>query len=349
MKYSELAALYSLPLFDLVSKAHQVHVENWPGNEVQICTLMSIKTGGCSENCSYCAQSAHYSTAVQRENLVPCEAVLERAMLAKANGSTRFCMGAAWKGISSESPLFKDVLAIIQAVSGLGMEVCMTLGKMGKDDAVKLKEAGLTAYTHNIDTSPEHYGNIVTTHTFEDRLETIRNIQDAGIAVCCGGILGLGEKEQDRLRMLEIISEFNPAPESMPINALIPIEGTPLAERNPAPVDSFDIIRMVALARIAMPKTRVRLSAGRESMSKEAQAMAFYAGANSMFYGDKLLTASNSACDKDIALIESLGLKVQRPDPSLLAPLPDPDKPLFPDHEPHGCVEHGPCEHVTVL
>lgn len=349
MKYGELADLYHLPLFDLITKAHQIHVENWPENEVQICTLMSIKTGGCSENCSYCAQSAHYSTGVQRENLVPREIVLERAMQAKANGSTRFCMGAAWKGITSDSPLFQDVLDIIEAVSGLGMEVCMTLGKMGLEDAKKLKKAGLTAYNHNIDTSPEHYPNIVTTHTFDDRLETIRNIQDAGISVCCGGILGLGEKEADRLRMLEIISEFNPAPESMPINALIPIEGTPMAKSQPDRVDSFEVIRMVALARIAMPKTKVRLSAGRESMSREAQAMAFYAGANSMFYGDKLLTATNSTCAHDIELITSLGLKCQKPDPSLMAPLADPDKALYPDNEPHGCVDTGPCEHVTVL
>lgn len=349
MKYQDLLELYQLPLFDLIARAHDVHVAHWPENEIQICTLMSIKTGGCSENCSYCAQSAHYSTGVQRESLVPKQMVLERAMQARANGSTRFCMGAAWKGITSESPLFADLLDIIEAVSGLGMEVCMTLGKMGLEDAKKLKKAGLTAYNHNIDTSPEHYPNIVTTHTFDDRLDTIRNIQDAGIAVCCGGILGLGEEQQDRLRMLEIISGFNPSPESMPINALIPIEGTPMAKSQPAPVDSFEIIRMVALARIAMPDTKIRLSAGRESMSKEAQAMAFYAGANSMFYGDKLLTAKNAACERDIALIESLGLKPQKPDPSLMAPLADPGKPLYPDNEPHGCVETGPCEHVTVI
>lgn len=342
MKYEQLQELYNLPFFDLLEKAHNVHKEYWPDNEVQLCTLLSIKTGGCSEDCSYCAQSSRYDTGVKAEKLLPKELVLERAMVAKASGSTRFCMGAAWKGVQAGSAKFQEVIEIVKAVSSLGLEVCATLGQLGVKEAKELKEAGLTAYNHNIDTSPEYYPNIVTSHTFEDRLGTIRAVQEAGISVCCGGILGLGEQETDRLRMLEVISEFNPAPESVPINALMPMQGTPL-EENDDKIDSFEMIRLIAVARIALPTSKVRLSAGRSNMSQEGQALCFYAGANSIFYGDKLLTASNPSTERDKALLTRLNLAPKSPDPSLMAPLPNPDMPLYPDEEPHGCMDAGPC------
>lgn len=344
MNYQELEELNRTPLLVLLEKAHEVHRRNWPDNEVQVCTLLSIKTGGCSEDCAYCAQSAHYSTGVKNEGLLPREVVLERALLARETGSTRFCMGAAWRGISRKDKRWPEVLEIVRAVSALGLEVCATLGKLGLDEARELKAAGLDAYNHNLDTSPEYYPSIVSTHTYQERLDTIRNIQDAGISVCCGGIIGLGEKQADRLRLLEIVSSFNPHPESFPINALISMPGTPMEERNDdAPVDCWDFIRMCAMARIALPKTRVRMSAGRGRLSHEAQALCFYAGANSLFYGDKLLTAKNAGTSEDLEMIRKLGLNVKKPDPSLMAPLPDAESPLFPEHEPHPCTTPGPC------
>ncbi len=318
MKYAELNNLYQLPFFDLLQKARQVHEQHWPKREIQLCTLLSIKTGGCSEDCSYCAQSARYKTEVERESLMGREAVLVRARMAKENGSTRFCMGAAWKGVRGGTEKFERVLEIVRDVAALDMEVCVTLGELGANEAAALREAGVTAYNHNIDTSPEHYPNIVTSHTFEDRLRTIRHAQDAGMSVCCGGILGLGESLQDRLRMLEVLASFNPPPESVPINALMPMKGTPLAD-NP-PVDIFDLARMIALSRIAIPKAKVRLSAGRTHLSREGQALCFFAGANSIFYGEKLLTADNPQCRQDLELIRSLGLSPQAPDPSLMPP-----------------------------
>ncbi len=254
--------------------------------------------------------------------------ILERARAAKENGSTRFCMGAAWRGVRSGTKRFDQVLDIVQDVSKLGMEVCVTLGELGPDEASALKEAGVTAYNHNVDTSPEHYPNIVTTHTFEDRLRTIRNAQDAGMSVCCGGILGLGETIEDRLKMLEVISEFNPQPESVPINSLMPMQGTPLSEN--APVDVFQLVRMIAITRIAVPKAKVRLSAGRTNISEEGQALCFFAGANSIFYGDKLLTAKNPSVQRDLALIEKLNLTAQSPNKNLEAPESDQQKPLSP-------------------
>lgn len=254
--------------------------------------------------------------------------ILERARLAREQGSTRFCMGAAWKGVKDGTKRFDQVLEIVSSVSKLGMEVCTTLGELGPVEAAKLKEAGVTAYNHNIDTSPEHYTNIVSTHTFQDRLNTLRHVQDAGMSVCSGGILGLGESTEDRLRMLEILSHFNPQPESVPINSLVPIPGTPLAESQG--VDSFEVVRMIALARIALPKAKVRLSAGRKQMSEEMQALCFFAGANSIFYGDKLLTTGNPQSEADLNLLRKLGLQPQKPNRDLTAPEAEACRPLAP-------------------
>ncbi|MFT6242015.1 MAG: biotin synthase [Paracoccaceae bacterium] len=328
MTFQELNSLYQLPLFELIQRSRGVHEENWPSAEIQLCTLLSIKTGGCSEDCSYCSQSARYTTDVVPGRLMEKCQIMERAQAALETGSTRFCMGAAWRGVREGTKRFDQVLDIIQDVSKLGMEVCVTLGELGPNEAAKLKEAGVTAYNHNIDTSPEHYPNIVTTHTFQDRLNTIRNVQDAGMSVCCGGILGLGESTEDRLKMLEVISEFNPQPESIPINSLMPMPGTPMAEEQG--VDVFDVVRIIAITRIAAPKAKVRLSAGRTNLSEEAQTLCFFAGANSIFYGDKLLTAKNPAVEKDLALIDKLGMKPQQPNRAQPAPKSNDAKPLEP-------------------
>lgn len=328
MQFHELHRLYHLPFFDLLTRAREVHVANWPEREVQLCTLLSIKTGGCSEDCGYCAQSARWSTGLQVERLMEREAVLERARAAREAGSTRFCMGAAWRGVRAGTERFEKVLEIVREVSRLGMEVCVTLGELGPREAAALREAGVTAYNHNIDTSPEHYPNIVTTHTFQDRLNTIRHAQEAGMSVCCGGILGLGESVDDRLRMLEILSEFNPQPESVPINSLMPIPGTPLEGKGD--VDVFDLVRMIAVTRIAIPKAKVRLSAGRNRLSREAQALAMFAGANSIFYGDRLLTAANPGIQEDRRLLEALGLSPQEPAPGTPPPARDPSRETSP-------------------
>lgn len=335
MTFAELHRIYHQPFFNLLKQARAVHDEHWTDNAVQLCTLLSIKTGGCSEDCGYCAQSARYSTGVQAEKLMPKEQVMERALAARANGSTRFCMGAAWKGVRKGTQKFDQVLDIVRDVSKLGMEVCVTLGELGAEEAADLKEAGVTAYNHNVDTSPEHYPNIVSTHSFEDRLRTIRHAQDAGMSVCCGGILGLGETIEDRLKMLEVISNFNPQPESVPINALMPIKGTPLGDNEV--VDAFAFIRMIAVTRIAIPKAKVRLSAGRTNLSREAQALAYFAGANSIFYGDKLLTAANPRANEDMKLLRDLGLMPLEPNPDLEAPAAMNGVPLSPccDHSCH--------------
>ena len=310
---ASLQALYALPFFDLISRAREAYRANWAENEVQLCTLMSIKTGGCSEDCSYCAQSSHYETGLKRETLAPLETVLATAERARANGSTRFCMGAAWKGVTENDPKFKSVLETVREVAKLGMEVCVTLGQLTPEAARQLRQAGVTAYNHNLDTSPEFYPQIVTTHTFEDRLDTIRSVQAAGMSVCCGGIIGMGETELDRLKMLEVLCGFDPAPESVPINCLMPMTGTPLDGQ--PPVDIFQLVRLIATTRLALPKARVRLSAGRTRLSREGQALCFYAGANSIFYGDKLLTAKNPGADADHALLKELGLGVTKPEP----------------------------------
>lgn len=308
MNFDRLRALYHQPLFDLMSQSRAVHLEHWRGEEVQRCSLLSIKTGGCSEDCSYCAQSAHYTTGIEREDLMPVDAIMESARRARAQGATRFCMGAAWRGVRDGTEKFEQVLQTVREVSELGMEVCVTLGQIGSAEARKLKAAGVTAYNHNIDTSPEFYPNIVTTHTFQDRLDTIAAVQESGMSVCCGGIIGMGEKEEDRLRMLEVLCNLDPPPESVPINCLMAMPGTPLAEE--AVVDVFQLVRLIAVTRIALPKARVRLAAGRTRLSREGQALCFFAGANSIFYGDKLLTAENPAADADVQLLRELGLDI---------------------------------------
>ncbi len=328
MKYEQLKEIYELPFFELFHKARETHIANWPENEIQLCTLLSIKTGGCSEDCSYCSQSSRHQSAIQREPLMELSKVMERATAARDSGATRFCMGAAWKGVRSGTRQFDEVLEIVRNVASLGMEVCVTLGELGAKEARQLKEAGVTAYNHNLDTSREHYPNIVTTHTYDDRLRTIRHAQEAGMSVCCGGILGLGETVEDRLKMLEVISEFNPQPESVPINSLMPMPGTPLA--NSHSVDIFDVVKMIAVARIACPKSKVRLSAGRHQMSEEGQTMCFYAGANSIFYGEKLLTSENSAIRKDLSLIGKLEINPLKPNPGMEPPAKQCEKELAP-------------------
>jgi len=311
MDFAELQRIYFSPFFELIQRAREVYRCHWPKDEVQLCTLLSIKTGGCSEDCAYCAQSARYKTGVQAEKLMDPERVMEAARQARVNGSTRFCMGAAWKGVRDGDAKFEEVLEIVRGVSRLGMEVCVTLGQLTPVEARKLKQAGVTAYNHNIDTSEEYYPEIVSTHTFADRLRTISAVQEAEMALCCGGIIGMGETEGDRLKMLETLSGFNPPPESVPINCLMPMPGTPLAEQ--PPVDTFELVRLIATTRIALPMAKVRLSAGRTRLSKEAQALCLFAGANSIFYGEKLLTAKNPGVNQDRQLLNALDLKTQAP------------------------------------
>jgi biotin synthase len=308
MNFAQLHALYHQPLFDLISQSRAIHLEHWRGEEVQRCSLLSIKTGGCSEDCAYCAQSAHYSTGLEREALLSSDKIMGAAREALARGATRFCMGAAWRGVRHGTEKFDRVLAIVREVAGLGMEVCVTLGQIGPSEARQLQAAGVTAYNHNIDTSPEFYPKIVSTHTFQDRLNTIAAVQASGMSVCCGGIIGMGESETDRLRMLEILSGFEPPPQSVPINCLMAMPGTPLADQ--PSVDIFELVRLIAVTRLALPQARVRLAAGRTRISREGQALCFFAGANSIFYGDKLLTAKNPDADADVALLRELGLNI---------------------------------------
>jgi biotin synthase len=322
MTYEDLRATYRKPFFDLIAEGRAVTSARWPDHQMQLCTLLSVKTGGCSEDCGYCSQSAHHNTDVKPGKLMTAEEVLPHALRAKANGSTRFCMGAAWKGVRDGDKKFEVMLETVREVSKLGMEVCVTLGQLSDTEAVKLREAGVTAYNHNIDTSPEHYKNIVSTHTFEDRLKTIDSVQRAGMHVCCGGILGMGESEDDRLRMLEVLCHFDPPPESVPINCLMPMEGTPLAGARP--VDLFDLVRLIATARIALPHSKIRLSAGRTELTREGQALCFFAGANSIFYGEKLLTAGNPATHEDLELLRELDLVPQPPFSETIASKPQP-------------------------
>jgi biotin synthase len=315
---SELRAIYHQPFFDLIAEGRRVTASNWPDHQMQLCTLLSVKTGGCSEDCGYCSQSAHHETGVPAGKLMTAQEVLPHALKAKANGSTRFCMGAAWKGVRSGDKKFEVMLETVREVSKLGMEVCVTLGQLSDAEATALREAGLTAYNHNIDTSPEHYKNIVSTHTFDDRLNTIGAVQRAGLHVCCGGILGMGESEEDRLKMLEVLCNFQPAPESVPINCLMPVEGTPLEDSKP--VEIFELVRLIATARIALPKSKIRLSAGRTHMTREAQTLCFFAGANSIFFGEKLLTAGNPTAHEDLELLQTLDLQPQPPFADQLEP-----------------------------
>ncbi|WP_032112082.1 biotin synthase BioB [Candidatus Paracaedibacter symbiosus] len=301
---AEVNALFALPFNDLLYLAHQVHRMNFKANEVQLSTLLNIKTGSCPENCSYCPQSAHYNTGLKKEPLMSLDTVLETAKRAKSAGASRFCMGAAWR--SPRDADLDKVIEMIQAIKAEGLETCVTLGMLTPAQAHKLKVAGLDYYNHNIDTSEEHYKEIITTRTFQDRIETIENVRQAGINVCCGGIVGMGEEVEDRASMLMTLANMKEPPESVPINMLVKIEGTPL-ENNEA-VDPFDFIRTIAVARILMPKSRVRLSAGRTAMSEEMQALCHFAGANSIFYGETLLTTENPVPAKDVAFFEKLGL-----------------------------------------
>ncbi|TAF56904.1 MAG: biotin synthase BioB [Sphingobacteriia bacterium] len=303
---SDIESIYALPLLTLVQKASAIHQTHQDPQEVQVCTLLSIKTGGCSEDCAYCPQAARYQTDINVQALMKKEDVLAYAEKAKAAGSTRFCMGAAWREVRDNRD-FDRVLEMVKGVNQMGMEVCCTLGMLTAEQAQKLADAGLHAYNHNLDTSKEHYGDIITTRTYEDRLETLENVRQAGVTVCCGGIIGLGETHQDRIQMLHTLSNLPKVPESVPINALVPVKGTPLGENSK--VDIWDMVRMIATARILMPQTMVRLSAGRNDMSIAEQALCFLAGANSIFAGDKLLTTPNPAFDEDQAMFELLGLK----------------------------------------
>jgi biotin synthase len=304
----EIHEIYSTPFVDLLFQAQLVHRSHHAPNLVQGSVLLNIKSGGCPEDCAYCPQSAHYRTGVARTELVSVEEALAAARAARDQGATRFCMGAAWRDIP-RGPQFDRVLEMVRGVRALGMEACCTLGMLEQDQADALAEAGLTAYNHNLDTSPEFYGQIITTRTYGDRLATLACVRAAGITVCCGGIIGMGETVDARLRLLQQLAALDPHPESVPINMLVAVEGTPLASR--LPEDPLDLVRLIATARILMPRSYVRLSAGRLSLSDEAQALCFLAGANSVFLGDRLLTTPNPTADVDRTLFEKLGLRLQ--------------------------------------
>ncbi|MBO9562383.1 MAG: biotin synthase BioB [Niastella sp.] len=303
---AEIQEIYNMPFMDLVYRASTVHRAYNQSNEVQVCTLLSIKTGGCSEDCSYCPQAARYNTGLNVQALMKKDEVLQYAQKAKDAGSTRFCMGAAWREVRDNRD-FDRVLDMVKGVNELGMEVCCTLGMLTEEQAQKLANAGLYAYNHNLDTSAEYYGEIITTRTYDDRLDTLDNVRKAGVSVCCGGIVGLGETHEDRVKMLFTLATMPEHPESVPVNALVPVKGTPL--ENNAKVNVWDMVRMIATARILMPKAMVRLSAGRTSMSLADQTLCFMAGANSIFAGEKLLTTPNPSFDEDMAMFDMLGLK----------------------------------------
>lgn len=302
----EIREIYDSPLLELIFRAASVHRKYNDTGEVQVCTLLSIKTGGCSEDCAYCPQAARYNTDVNVQALMQKEDVLHYAQKAKDAGSTRFCMGAAWREVRDNRD-FDRVIDMVKGVNEMGMEVCCTLGMLTEEQAKKLADAGLYAYNHNLDTSSEYYSEIISTRTYDDRLNTLENVRKAGVSVCCGGIIGLGEKHDDRIKMLHTLSNLPEHPESVPINALVRVKGTPL-ENNPK-VDVWDMVRMIATARILMPKAMVRLSAGRAEMSIAEQALCFMAGANSIFAGEKLLTTPNPSFDEDNAMFAMLGLK----------------------------------------
>lgn len=304
----EIERLFELPFNDLLLRAHLVHRENFDANEVQLSTLLSIKTGGCSEDCGYCPQSAHHDTGLQADKLLALQDVVDAAALAKAQGATRFCMGAAWR-----SPKARDmerVTAMVREVKALGLETCMTLGMLDACQAHELKEAGLDYYNHNLDSAPDFYGQVVSTRTYQDRLDTLEHVRAADMNVCCGGIVGMGESRSQRAGLLAQLANMARPPESVPINQLVPVPGTPLADS--PPIDPFEFVRTIAAARIAMPNAMVRLSAGREQMDQALQAMCFFAGANSIFYGDRLLTTSNPQAERDRALLDRLGMHIQR-------------------------------------
>jgi biotin synthase len=304
----EITQLFALPLNDLLFKAQAIHRDHFDPNEVQVSTLLSIKTGACPEDCKYCPQSVHNDTGLEVERLMKVKEVIEEAVAAKAAGASRFCMGAAWK-----NPRAKDmpyVLEMVKEVKAMGLETCMTLGMLAPDQAQKLAEAGLDYYNHNLDTSPEFYGSIITTRTYQDRLDTLTNVRDVGMKVCAGGIVGMGENLRDRVGLLQQLVNMPQHPESVPINMLVKVEGTPLDQVED--LEPFDFIRTIAVARILMPQSHVRLSAGREQMNEQMQAMCFFAGANSIFYGERLLTTENPAAEKDRALFVKLGIRPEK-------------------------------------
>ncbi len=298
----EIEALFDLPFNDLLFKSHSIHRDNFNPNEVQVSTLLSIKTGACPEDCSYCSQSARNDTGLERERLLPIQEVIDSAKEAKENGATRFCMGAAWRNPTDKS--LDQVINMVTEVKALGMETCVTLGMLKQEQAQRLKQAGLDYYNHNLDTSPEFYGEVITTRTYQDRLDTLEHVRDAGINVCSGGILGMGESRRDRARLLQELANLPQQPESVPINDLVQVKGTPLDGIDK--LEPFEFIRTVAVARILMPKSYVRLSAGRTEMNDEMQAWCFFAGANSMFYGDRLLTTDNPEESHDMQLFTKL-------------------------------------------
>jgi len=310
---AEIAEIYNSPVLELIYRAATVHRQYHETGEVQVCTLLSVKTGGCPEDCAYCPQAARYHTNVKVHKLMEVEEVINAATAAKDSGSTRFCMGAAWREVRDNSD-FDKVLEMVKGVNTMGMEVCCTLGMLTEEQAFKLRDAGLYAYNHNLDTSEEHYSEIITTRTYDDRLDTLSNVRKSGISVCSGGIIGMGETHEDRIGMLHTLSCLPEHPESVPVNALVPVEGTPLADQ--PRVSVWDMLRMIATARIIMPKAMVRLSAGRVRMNTEEQALCFLAGANSIFAGDKLLTTPNPEVDADKELFQTLNL---RPRPSFKA------------------------------
>jgi biotin synthase len=301
----EIAAIYHSPIMELMYKASVVHHQEQATGEVQVCTLLSVKTGGCPEDCSYCPQAARYQTDVEVQKLMEYDEVITKALIAKENGSTRFCMGAAWRNVRDNRD-FDRVLDMVKGVSQMGLEVCCTLGMLTEEQAQKLKDAGLYAYNHNLDTSEEYYDDIISTRTYDDRLDTLKNVREAGVSVCSGGIIGMGETDEDRIGLLHTLATLPEHPESVPVNALVPVAGTPMAEMKRVSV--WEMIRMIATARIIMPRAMVRLSAGRAEMSVEEQALCFMAGANSIFAGEKLLTTPNPDYNEDKAMFQLLGL-----------------------------------------
>jgi biotin synthase len=304
-------ALHDLPLFELLDKARAVHVAHHPNNELQLCTLLSVKTGGCPEDCGYCSQSSkHQKSPVEPQRLLDVDAVVAAASTAKLNGATRFCMGAAWRSVKDGSA-FDRVLEMIRGVKAQGLEACVTLGMLTDDQARRLKEAGLDSYNHNLDTSREYYPNVVSTRSYDDRLQTLRAVRRAGIGVCCGGIIGMGESLDDRCRLLLELNTLRPHPESIPINSLVPVSGTPMSQM--PRVDPVDVVRMIATARVLFPTSRVRLAAGRQELGREGQILCLYAGANSIFYGEQLLTTPNPEPGSDVELLRVTGLQPLAP------------------------------------
>ena len=302
---AEIEGLFELPFNDLMYRAQRAHRDCFDANEVQVSTLLSIKTGGCPEDCAYCPQSVHHEAALEAESLIDVEAVVDAARTARRAGASRFCMGAAWRNPRGRN--FERVLEMVERVRDEGLETCLTLGMLDEQQTRRLKDAGLDYYNHNLDTSPEFYGEIITTRNYRDRLDTIQRVRDAGINVCCGGIVGMGETRSDRVSLMQQLARQKPHPESVPVNLLVRVEGTPLAKQ--ADLDPFEFVRTIAVARILMPQSHVRLSAGREQMNDELQALCFLAGANSIFYGEKLLTTPNPEADRDRQLFERLGLR----------------------------------------